>query len=221
MGGTKEYNTRTGRTVGQAFDNLREELLEENGHDYYAGHQGNNELDTSTIFKSEKDLEKWMQKQEHNGTYYKGTSFAYEIVSPRPNTNKIKTQVNSFPNKGTRKWETVYVGVANGYGGIQDIQIMEIKQADAIGEKTSRGQLKTNRSKTGAEVGWAAASAIPVGGLIVRGARAAKAAGEGIKKLTGATVKKKVAKKAADAAKKTADAAQKKATEDKLQKLKT
>lgn len=132
MGGVKEYNTRTGRTVGQAFDNLREELLEENGHDYYAGHQGNNELDTSTIFKSEKDLEKWMQKQEHNGTYYKGTSFAYEIVSPRPNTNKIKTQVNSFPNKGTRKWETVYVGVANGYGGIQDIQIMEIKQADAI-----------------------------------------------------------------------------------------
>ena len=33
MGGTKEYNTMTGRTVGQAFDNLREELLEENGHD--------------------------------------------------------------------------------------------------------------------------------------------------------------------------------------------
>ena len=90
-----------------------------------------------------------------------------------------------------------------------------VKQANAIGEKTTRGQWKTDRSKTGAEVGWAAASAIPVGGLVVRGARAAKAAGEGIKKLTGATVKKKVAKKSADAAKKTADAAQKKATEAK------
>ena len=90
-----------------------------------------------------------------------------------------------------------------------------VKQADAIGEKTSRGKMKTNRSKTGVEAAWAAASAIPVGGLIVRGARAAKAAGEGIKKLTGATVKKKAAKKAADAAKKTADAAQKKATEAK------
>ena len=90
-----------------------------------------------------------------------------------------------------------------------------VKQANAIGEKTTRGQWKTDRSKTGAEVGWAAASAIPVGGLIVRGVRAAKAAAEGIKKLTGATVKKKVAKKAADAAKKTADAAQKKATEAK------
>jgi len=132
MGGTKEYNTMTGRTVGKAFNILREELLEEKGNDYYAGHQGNNELDTRTIFKSEKDLEKWMQRQEDNGTYYKGTSFAYEIVSPRANTNKTKTQVNRFPNKGTRKWETVYVGVADGYGGIQDIQIMETKQADAI-----------------------------------------------------------------------------------------
>ena len=132
MGGTKEYNTRTGRTVGQAFDNLREELLEEHGHDYYAGHQGNNELDTRKIFKSEKELNKWMQKQENNGTYYKGTSFAYEIVTPKSNTNKTKTQVNRFPNKGTRKWETVYVGVADGYGGIQDVQIIETKQADAI-----------------------------------------------------------------------------------------
>jgi hypothetical protein len=90
-----------------------------------------------------------------------------------------------------------------------------VKQADAIGEKTSRGKMKTNRSKTGAEVGWAALSAIPVVGTAARAARAAKAAGEGIKKLTGATVKKKAAKKAADAAKKTADAAQKKATEAK------
>ena len=132
MGGVKEYNTMTGRTVGQAFDRLREELLEEHGHDIYGGHQGNNELDTRKIFKSEKELEQYMEKQEHNGTYYKGTSFAYEIVTPKPNTNKTKTQVNRFPNKGTRKWETVYVGVADGYGSIQDVQIIETKQADAI-----------------------------------------------------------------------------------------
>ena len=100
MGGVKEYNTMTGRTVGQAFDRLREELLEEHGHDYYAGHQGNNELDTRKIFKSEKELNEYMERQENNGTYYKGTSFAYEIVSPKPNTNKTKTQVNRFPNKG-------------------------------------------------------------------------------------------------------------------------
>ena len=87
--------------------------------------------------------------------------------------------------------------------------------AKKLGKKIAMNQMKTDRSKTNVEAAWAAASAIPVGGLIVRGARAAKAAAEGIKKLTGATVKKKVAKKAADAAKKTADAAQKKATEAK------
>ena len=85
-----------------------------------------------------------------------------------------------------------------------------VKQANAIGEKTSRGQMKTNRSKTNVEAAWAAASAIPVGGLIVRGVRAAKAAGEGIKKLTGATVKKKATQKAAADAKKIAAAAVKK-----------
>ena len=87
--------------------------------------------------------------------------------------------------------------------------------AKKLGKKIAMNQMKTDRSKTNVEAAWAAASAIPVGGLIVRGARAAKAAGEGIQKLTGAMVKKKAAKKTADAAKKTADAAQKKATEAK------
>lgn len=87
--------------------------------------------------------------------------------------------------------------------------------AKKLGKKIAINQMKTNRSKTKVEAAWAAASAIPVGGLIVRGVRAAKAAGEGIKKLTGATVKKKAAQKAADAAKKTAAAAQKKATKAK------
>ena len=90
-----------------------------------------------------------------------------------------------------------------------------VKQADAIGEKTSRGKMKTNRSKTGAEVGWAALSAIPVVGTAARAAGVAKVAGKGIQKLTGATVKQKAAKDAAKKTKAAAEAAQKKATEAK------
>ncbi len=132
MGGIKEHNLSNGRTVEEAFARLQEDLLVERGQDPYAGHQGNNYLDTRKIFKSPQDLDEWLEKEEDKGNYYKGTSFAYEIAAPRPNTNKIKTSVLKYPNHGTRRWETVYVGVIDDPGHIGEVNIMEKTQADAI-----------------------------------------------------------------------------------------
>ena len=86
-----------------------------------------------------------------------------------------------------------------------------VKQADAICEKTSRGKMKTNRSKTGAEVAWTLAGALPLGiGQTARGIQAAYKGSQAVKKLVSDKVKKEAAEKAAKTTKKKAAAAVKK-----------
>ena len=50
-------------------------------------------------------------------------------------------------------------------------------QAKAIGKKLSMSQMDTNRSKTNVEALWLAASAVPIGGAVAKGAQAVKALG--------------------------------------------
>ena len=127
MGATLERNVATGRTVEAAFKGLQEELNIDYGTEYYQGHQGTNALNTDKIFKNESEVLRFME--DHN--YCKGTSFAYEIQKPIVNKNTIKTTVTRFPNKETRKWETVYVGVVSSTR-YHYVEIIEAKQADAI-----------------------------------------------------------------------------------------
>ena len=54
------------------------------------------------------------------------------VRQPIGNTMKIKTEVVRHPNKGARKWKTVYVAVPISQPTFPLIQIMEEKQADAI-----------------------------------------------------------------------------------------
>ena len=64
-------------------------------------------------------------------------------------------------------------------------------QAKAIGKKLSMSQMDTNRSKTNVEALWLAASAVPIGGAVTKGAQAVKALGNlGAKK----AIRKKAAK---------------------------
>ena len=64
-------------------------------------------------------------------------------------------------------------------------------QAKAIGKKLSMSQMDTNRSKTNVEALWLAASAVPIGGAVAKGAQAVKALGNlGAKK----AIRKKAAK---------------------------
>ena len=64
-------------------------------------------------------------------------------------------------------------------------------QAKAIGKKLSMSQMDTNRSKNNVEALWLAASAIPIGGAVTKGAQAVKALGNlGAKK----AIRKKAAK---------------------------
>jgi len=129
MGATLERNVATGRTVEAAFKGLQEALNIDYGTEYYQGHQGTNALNTDKIFKNESEVLRFME--DHN--YCKGTSFAYEIQKPIVNKNTIKTTVTRFPNKETRKWETVYVGVVSSYfDKYHHIEIIEAKQVDAI-----------------------------------------------------------------------------------------
>ena len=65
------------------------------------------------------------------------------------------------------------------------------KEADAIGKKITTSQMKTDRGKTNVEALWLAASAVPIGGAVAKGAQAVKALGNlGAKK----AIRKKAAK---------------------------
>jgi len=85
------------------------------------------------------------------------------------------------------------------------------KEADAIGKKITTSQMKTDRSKTNVEALWTAATILPLGiGQAGRIARTGYKTAQAVKKLSQDTIKKEVAKKAANAARrKAADAAKK------------
>ena len=85
------------------------------------------------------------------------------------------------------------------------------KEADAIGKKITTSQMKTDRGKTNVEALWTAATILPLGiGQAGRIARTGYKTAQAVKKLSQDTIKKEVAKKAANAARrKAADAAKK------------
>ena len=85
------------------------------------------------------------------------------------------------------------------------------KEADAIGKQIATREMKTNRSKANVEAAWTAATFLPIGiGQTARAANVAYKAGQGLKTLSSATIRKEVARKAADAATRKAAAAAKK-----------
>jgi hypothetical protein len=85
------------------------------------------------------------------------------------------------------------------------------KEADAIGKQIATREMKTNRSKANVEAAWTAATFLPLGiGQTARAANVAYKAGQGLKTLSSATIRKEVARKAAADASKKAAAATKK-----------
>jgi hypothetical protein len=75
-----------------------------------------------------------------------------------PNKNKTKSKVENIPQKGTRKWETVYQAVSRGYnrhlGEFSDTVVLEaktqtecVKKARAYVEKNKNVQLTIIISK--------------------------------------------------------------------------
>lgn len=109
MGATSLNVEGDGLSMSDAFNSLVEEARERDGNDSYNGSIGNAELvgDYSSKYNGKNigklydmALER-MSKDEVIGVCLK---------KPKPNKNKTKSTVDRTPQKGARKWVTMYVG---------------------------------------------------------------------------------------------------------------
>jgi len=127
MGTTTRHENMTGKDVQSAFRSLQESDREEYGDDVYNGRwnncQGVREVSTSVFDKAVREGD----NSKHQ------PAVAKCIRKPVKNNNAIKTQVENFPNKGTRKWVTKYVAYQGYFGhDTSSVGIIESSQAVAI-----------------------------------------------------------------------------------------
>lgn len=146
MGATLICRTGQGRNMQEAFRNLQKEAKNAYGSDPYNGEINNCTLkgDKSSQCKTKEELYKFVQEDGAKRD-------AYGIVLSKPvvNNNKIKTQVENTPQKGTRKWETVYQA-ENWLGDViltAPSQTECIKKARAWVEKNPDTQLRITIAK--------------------------------------------------------------------------
>jgi hypothetical protein len=103
-----------GKSMQDAFKRAQEEATEEYGYQQgYSGHINCCELDGDVTHKRGSFAEEDYFHQWILNNTSKRDVKGYCITEPVVNTNKIKTVVTNFPQKGTRKWETVYVAFSN------------------------------------------------------------------------------------------------------------
>jgi hypothetical protein len=72
----------------------------------------------------------------------KREAWGYCRTKPKQNTNKVKTVVDNIPQKGTRKWETVY----NGVNWDGDVKVSASSQTECI--KKARAWVEKNPNIT-------------------------------------------------------------------------
>jgi len=131
MGSTVKTATYSGKDVHEAWRNLQEELNEEYGHQQ--GYSG--ELNSCTL---EKRLSDAAFENLDEDDIPKRVAYYRVLREPKESTNKIKTVVELFPNKGSRVWETRYCVYSTSGSLISSkkLQADAIKDARTYTEKT-------------------------------------------------------------------------------------
>jgi hypothetical protein len=113
MGANLIERTVRARSIREAWQKVHDDAEE------YSGHQEGYSGDFNTCFfakdvtsmlktKSIKDLDEYITDNCN-----KREAWGYCLQQPVSNKNKVKSQVNVTPQKGTRKWETVYKAVTS------------------------------------------------------------------------------------------------------------
>ena len=142
MGATLIETNSRGASMREAYNNAVEDAVYENGNDPYNGtiSTTNGVTDITKQFRaSGKNLDDYAYYLYENNKLEKwGPALGICVTEPVLNTNKIKTQVATTPQKGTRTWKTVYqVKVYNGEViASSEFQIDAIKKAREYTEKT-------------------------------------------------------------------------------------
>lgn len=124
-----------GMNINEAFKNAQEEAQAEYGHqEGYSGAINCCSL-VKTISKGDYTEEEILENTQKRDVW------GYESINPIGNDMKTKSVVENFPQKGTRKWETVY-NVVDWNGSII---ISERSQTEAI--KKARTYVEKNQDR--------------------------------------------------------------------------
>ena len=116
-----------GRTFKDAWRNVVEEDIHDKGRELY--NSGLVHIDGHIPIMAKEQYDKAVA----DDNIAKHNAIAYCIQKPILNENQIKTDVIRHPNKGTRKWETVYVAVPSyGASDYAPVNIMETTLGAAI-----------------------------------------------------------------------------------------
>lgn len=113
MGAELIYRKARGRNMQEAFKNACE-----HDEDYFGHQEGySGGMHTCTL---EKDVTSMLKTKTENQICdlfsekgNKREAWGYCLEQPVLNKNKVKSQVDVTPQKGTRKWETIYKAVTS------------------------------------------------------------------------------------------------------------
>ena len=142
MGATLIETTSRAASMREAYNLAVEDAVYETGNDPYNGtiSTTNGVIDITKEFRaSGKSLGEYADYLYENNKLQKwGPAAGICVAEPVVNTNKIKTQVSTRPQKGNRTWKTVYeVQTYNGdVIASSEFQIDAIKKAREYTEKT-------------------------------------------------------------------------------------
>lgn len=113
MGAELIYRTARGKNIQDAFKRACEEDEDYFGHQ--EGYSGGihtcsliKDVTSMTKTKSFRDIEEHIADNAS-----KREAWGFCMETPVENKNKVKSQVDVTPQKGTRKWETVYKAVTS------------------------------------------------------------------------------------------------------------
>ena len=131
-----------GSSITDAYKSVVEDAIYEHGNDSYNGtiSTTNGVKDVTKQFRSfGKSISEFVDYVYENDQLQKwGNALGVCLVEPVLNTNKVKSQVKTTPQKGSRKWETRYVvQLFDGTViGSSEFQIDAIKLGREYTEKT-------------------------------------------------------------------------------------
>jgi hypothetical protein len=141
MGAELIERTVRARSIKEAWDIVYRDAEEYSGHqEGYSGDFNTCEFvkDVTSLLKtkSKRDIDDFITDNCN-----KRDAWGYCLEQPVSNKNKIKTQVDVTPQKGTRKWETVYKAVT----GWEDIEVARDK-SQTLCIKKARVYIENNPS---------------------------------------------------------------------------
>ena len=113
MGADLIFRTARGKNIQDAFKRACEEDQDYFGHqEGYSGglHTCDLTRDVTSMVKTKsiRDIEEYIADNAS-----KREAWGYCVEDPIENKNKVKSQVDVTPQKGTRKWETIYKAITS------------------------------------------------------------------------------------------------------------